>query len=229
MSAFVSMVYPDRVEMLTDGATCLPSGTLIHRTDKVRASHRVPMAITGRGRHEDVARFADAILDLTKTLTVDETLEAVAAALDAGVFQETDQPYEIVLACISESCGPRQLVFTSMARPDAEPSVEAFKLHDLTELRMIAGGVPIIPEDVPGVTATDIGTGLRAVGVPLFEAMRRRGKGDAWGGGEAYWIGGHIDWTVVDADGVRTERIHEWPDQLFQMIQPGVGAAREAG
>ena len=49
MSAFYSLCYPDRVELLTDGAIYLEDGTLTDIREKVFRSETVPMAITGRG------------------------------------------------------------------------------------------------------------------------------------------------------------------------------------
>lgn len=44
-------------------------------------------------------------------------------------------------------------------------------------------------------------------------------KGDMPGADpEAYWVGAHLDFAVVEADDVKIERIHEWPDEIFKAI-----------
>lgn len=222
MSAFLAFTYPDKVEVVADGATCLPSGHLIAKTDKIKASPHRPLAVVGRGRHVELEQLADYIIGLTAEHSVDETIGILAAALDQGVFVEGQYPYEVAICCWSETEGPKKYIFTSLPRPESPIGpIEAFRLYWWDA--PLGGGAHVELEDLPGVTQDDFAETIRDVAVPVFEAMRRRSRDEAWKGNnvnpEAYWVGGHLDFAVIDKDGVRIERIHEWPDEILKMIE----------
>lgn len=232
MSAFISLPYADRVEILTDGATCFPSGRLLAKTCKVTASQHVPMVITGRGNYGDLEQIAEAILGATECGSFDATIDALVDALGAGSFVKRHYAYEVVIAGISEAYGPRHYFFRSEPTPETPfGAVAPFTLVDWGGMPLVGGAVMTDEElAAADVTRQSFESGLRDVGIPLFEIMRGNSKDGTPEFGDAYWIGAHIDHTVVDASGVRIERIHEWPDKLFEVISPhrvpgeGVGA-----
>lgn len=218
MSAFLSFPYADRVEMLTDGATCLPSGRLIAKTTKVKASERLPMAITGRGRHVELEQMIDWILSLPGT--VDEVLGAVAWALQNGHFGEGAFPYEVIIGAISERDGPNHYFFRSEGVEESPIGpIKPFTLYAWGDQPLV-GGCEVTAADLGDLRPDAAANGLKAIAVPLFDAMRRKSRWTVPGvNQEAYWIGAHIDHAVIRPDGVTIERIHEWPDEYMQLIQ----------
>lgn len=218
MSAFLSVPYEDRVEILADGASCWPSGKLLACVDKIRPSPHLPLALVGRGQAGDLRQIEDTVLGLTEGRTVNETLHALMHLLAEGAFPPGRHPYEVVIAAITEFQGPAHYIFRSVATPPSKDIIgmEPFKLYDFTDTAL-SGGCEIDREDYPENGVAD---GLKPIAVQVFDAMRRKAGGSAFGTEGAYWIGGHIDHAVIDKNGVRIERVHEWPDVLGRKIDP---------
>jgi len=222
MTAFLSLPYSDRVEILTDGATCFPSGRLLAKTNKVAASPHIPLAVTGRGNHGDLRRITAAIMDASECGSFDGTITAVVELLEAGKFRERTSEFEVVLAGMSETAGPQQFIFKSGQWPVSPfGPVAPFTVVNWGAAPLV-GSVELTEYDLAeaGITVASFAAGLADVGIPLFEAMRQRSRGDTPETEHAFWIGAHVDHTVIDADGVRTTRIHEWPDKHFEFIAP---------
>jgi len=222
MSAFLSVAYDDRVELVVDGACCLPSGLLIAAVDKIVTSPHVPMAITGRGRHIDLQRIAAKIIDLSACGSVDATLDMLVESLVSLAAEPGDVPQhlEMAIAAISERDGPSSFYFASFPQ-DAIPALTLWKW----DRGAPSGGGPIVPEDQlrdAGLTADAFADGIAAPGLKLLQLARAIPDSDPTNpdGRHAYWIGAHVDHAVVTKDGVSVNRIHEWPDHLLQPIRP---------
>jgi hypothetical protein len=222
MSAFLSFPFADRIELLADGATCLPSGAFIKATDKITASPYVPLAVTGRGQHGDLRKLTEIIIRLSACGSVDDTIDAIAGSLDDVRDDPGEQPahnFEIVIAAFSETRGPCHYMFSSF-EGEGRP---AWTLLDWSG-EVIGGGPTFTEADIAatGLNAESFADGAAAPGLVLMEHMRRQ-PGSDWtnpNGVHAYWIGGHVDHAVISAEGVTITRIREWQDQPFRPIDP---------
>lgn len=117
---------------------------------------------------------------------------------------------EMVVCGSSETAGPRILYFATC---DAYGGVEPWTLLDAVhEL----GGGPS-----PDIDGLDGSNGLRECGAELMERMRRIPGPNPTRPDlpPLCGIGGHVDYTVVSADGCETDRIHVWPDVVGQKIE----------
>lgn len=212
MSAFYALALEDRVELLTDGAIYADDGTLLDIRRKVWTSDRLPLAITGRGHSGMVEAMATDMLFAASIGSFDEAVERIDGVLRRRAEKGAPADFEVVLVGISESRGP---VIYYAASCDAHGAdLEPCRLHDVGG--EIGGGNVVDASDL------DASDGLLNIGVELFERMRavpgpnptRPDLPDLYG------IGGHIDWTVVAANGAETVRIWEWPDVIGEPIDP---------
>lgn len=73
-----------------------------------------------------------------------------------------------------------------------------------------------------GITPEVAADGFRNLAVPLFEILRRRKEPNPLNPDlpSIHGIGGHVDHTIVRADGVTTERLHTWPNVVGEKIEP---------
>jgi hypothetical protein len=222
MTAFISFPFADRIELFADGASCLPNGLLIAKTEKIRVSPFLPLAVVGRGAHRDTERMADLILKLATVGSVDEVIEAVRDSIDdmRAEGNDDDGPhFEVAIACFSETTGPRHFEIHSYAGGD----LPAWTLNDHSETLMGGGAYLSAEELAPlGLGPESLAAGATEAAIAIMEKMRTKSgrdetRADAQ---EAFWIGGHVDRATISADGVAVDRVHEWSDQLFQMIKP---------
>lgn len=224
MSAFYAMAYADRVELLTDGSVYLPDGTLIDICEKVWRSPGLPLAVTGRGSMAFEA-FAETILAMPDD-SVDAVIERTRTLLDqAKAVSLPAGPCEVLVAGISETQGPFLAFFTTA---DIYPHYVPLTLHDVGP--QFGGGNALTPDEIAGLPSAE--NGLAEIGVPLFEAMRRKlGLNPAAPHLPAiHGIGGHVDLTVIAAGGATTTRLHEWPeDTIGQKIDPLSGITHDDG
>lgn len=210
MSAFYAVAYHDRVELLTDGAVYSDDGTLTDIRRKVWTSDHVPLAVTGRGATGVVEGFAAAIMILSARGSFDDTIAAVQGMLERRREKGVPADVEMVICGTSETVGPRILYFATC---EAYAGVEPWTILDAgPEL----GGGPS-----PDIDGLDGSNGLRGCGAELMERMRRIPGPNPTRPDlpPLYGVGGHIDWTVITADGCATERIHEWPDVIGEKIE----------
>lgn len=222
MTAFLSFPYADRIELLADGATCLPNGMLIAATDKIVVSDHVPLAMMGRGNHGDLRTMTDAILKLATCGSVDDTLEQLVAALEdvrSEPGEPPDQHFEIVIAAFSETRGPCQFVLNSF-EAEGRPSWTLIERSG----EMIGGGNLPSKTDIAaaGLDAETFSDGAAVGGLALMEMMRRIPGSDSTreGAVHAFWIGSHVDHAVIRAAGVTVTRLRTWPDERFKPIDP---------
>lgn len=216
MSAFYGLAYSDRVELLTDGAIYKPDGTLTDIRSKVWASDRVPMAVTGRGPSVVVETMARLVVALAAGGSFDGAMDRLANIAAGRRDEECPQHFEMAIIGVSKAHGPCVYYFASK---DAYGAFEPWTLYRIPDGELGAGA-ELSREDM--ATIGDASGGLLGVAVPLFEAMRKQ-KGPNPTDPAAphvHGIGGHLDWTVVDASGVATVRLHDWPDVVGEKIRP---------
>ncbi|MBB4002647.1 hypothetical protein [Aurantimonas endophytica] len=219
MSAFHTAVYPDRVEMLTDGAVYRNDGTLIGIQEKVWRSSDIPLAITCRGDMRTAGVLIPSILRVASAGSFDLMIELLPDILARGKQRgvPAGRDFEIVIAGISETTGPFTAYLTSTKYQEG---VDAWTLLNMgTDF---GGGMALTESELAALGDIGPETSLEDIGVPLFEAMRRK-KGPNPCRPDLpslFGIGGHVDWTVVDADGARTRRLHTWPDKVGEKIDP---------
>jgi hypothetical protein len=220
MSCFLAVAYADRVEILTDGAWYEPDGTLIKFAEKVWRSPFLPMAITARGDMQAADLVARTIIAAGATVGFDDTIKAIEtmlAARRAGGSQ-TANHYELLIAGISETAGPVQFTFSTLAYGGAEALT-------LTSLPVMWAGPSLTPAEVAtlGLAPGAGDAGLTGWGEDFIELARRHtAAAPAFPGRpEHFGIGGHLDLTVIRADGATTTRLRTWSeDQVGEKIDP---------
>lgn len=222
MSAFYAMAFPDRVELLTDGAVYNEDGTLVDIKCKVYVSGHLPLAITGRGVTEVIEIFADAFLLYSNACsTFDEAISGIQWMLDRRKDRGVPHDVEVVICGISETRGPCIFYFATADMYGA--GIEPWRLLDAGG-ELGGGASADVGADIAasGIAPEDAREGLRGVAVPLFDAMRRRKGPNPLKPGlpDVYGIGGHIDLTVVRPTGCTVERLHTWSDVVGERIEP---------
>ncbi|WP_105370603.1 hypothetical protein [Neorhizobium huautlense] len=220
MSAYMSICYEDRIELLTDGAVYTPDGVLVETAEKVRRSSRWPLAITGRGSSAIVDILASYIETLGEmSATVNEVISRLQIWLDGRKLKGSPEPFEILIAAFVDDAGPVNLYFSSERMIDG---VEPWVIHTMgTEF----GGGPAFSLDelrAAGISIESLSAGLEEAGADLMEMMRHRKGGNPAAPhlSEVYGIGGHVDLTVIRLDGVTTKRLRTWPDVIGEKIDP---------
>ncbi|OAM77763.1 hypothetical protein [Devosia elaeis] len=210
MSAYFAVQYHDRIEIVTDGAYCAPSGELLRTGVKVFASPFLPLAFTGTGGVKIMTSIAGRMIEASRaTTSVDGTIERLAQDLPHGEEIAIGEPFVAFFAGISETRGPCMWKFDAVAgRPELLPVYDSDN----------AG---------PGVTfdemvAADLrfSDSIAESGVKLLDVMRGKLQAPVRGGPVTSWIGGHVDHTIVTASGVKTRQIHRWDDVVGERIRP---------
>ena len=221
MSAFLTVNYGDRVELLTDGAIYTEDGTLIATREKVVRIASVPAAITARGAMEPL----DAIgLYLEMVGAITGSFDAAMIQLDSLITKMKDQggpAFEMVICGISETDGP---VIAYFCTAKAYPQFEPFTLYRIYDAELCGGAALDTAAELPaaGITAESVKDGLAAKGADIMELMRRKPGPNPIRPDlpPVYGIGGHVDHTVIRADGVTTTRLRTWPDVVGAKINP---------
>lgn len=218
MSAFFAAAYSDRVELLTDGAIYDDDGVVIDFRTKVWTSDALPLAFAGRGGSTTI-ELMGTVIDLCSWRgSVDGALRMFAERLESRAYRGQEQAaLDGVIAGISETDGPVLYYFHTYKGGGAEfGDIAPFRLHEVSE--MLGAPHPSPREyresGLPMFWACD---GLAEHGPRLFDLLRRNPlKAVALPGQPlVYGIGGHVDHTVLRAESVVTERIHEWPDDVM--------------
>ena len=220
MTAFILCPYADRVEILSDGAAYSPDGVFLGSHCKVMASDVVPLAVVGSGTISETSLLAAMILATAEaTRSVDETLSLLAGSLDAVRARATGGTgMRMAIGAISETRGPVCYVFSTFT--DTASNVPAFTLQEMR--RCFAQGAAPTGEDMAEYGPLSIGDGLKKDAVFMLDSMRRqRMTNPAAPDREPFYsVGGHIDMTVIRADGYEQRVLHTWPDVVGEKIDP---------
>lgn len=221
MSAFLAVNYGDRIELLTDGAIYTEDGTLVATREKVVRIASVPAAITSRGAMGALNAVG---LYLEMVGLVTGSFDKTMVQLDGFVAKMKDKPpaaFEMVICGISESEGPLMAYFCSAK---VYPHFEPFTLYRIYDGDFCGGaGLDIFQAmESEGIKAEDFREGLAAKGADLMELMRREPGPNPIRPDlpDQFGIGGHVDHTVIRADGVTTTRLRTWPDTIGEKIDP---------
>lgn len=223
MSAFYSVCYQDRIEVLTDGAVYTEDGCLVDITRKIFPNRCKPAAVTGRGNHLAVLTIATWVnFIIAGAPSVDEAFVEIDAGLrsmEHAADGRTPHPVEILVACISESRGPVNVYFASA---DIWGTATPWRLHIASQEFGGATKISEVELASEGITRGSIDNGLEYIGVRLFDAFRtRKGTNPAAPDRPAiYGVGGQLDYTVISKDGVSVRTLHEWPDEVGKPIEP---------
>lgn len=220
MTAFILCPYADRVEILSDGAAYSPDGVFLGSHCKVVASDVVPLAVVGSGTISETSLLADMILSAADaTRSADETLSLLAGSLDAVRARATGGTgMRMAIGAISETRGPVCYVFSTFT--DTASNVPAFTLQEMR--RCFAQGAAPTGADLAEYGPISIGDGLEKDAVFILDCMRRQKMTNPSDPDREpfYSVGGHIDLTVVRADGYEQRTLHTWPDVVGEKIDP---------
>ncbi len=212
MSAYYGVVYPDRVEIATDGAIYDDDGTVIDLRRKAWHSQTLPIAFAGRGNSVMVDGIG-LLLDTASFMgSVDWALERFAELL-ARHERLKVIPIDGIIGSISDAGVPQMHWFTTY---DGFEGFEPLTLYDVGH--EWAGAPTPHPATLAdyGFPERMADSTLAESAADLFEAFRRTRMqhlahpNKHW----LYGVGGHVDLTVVRADGVTTEMLREWPEDV---------------
>ncbi|WMT88655.1 hypothetical protein NO932_08635 [Pelagibacterium sp. 26DY04] len=205
MSAYIAACYPGRVEMVSDGASFDFDGKIEAMRSKITPSDLLPLAVVGVGVVGDIALLKVAVLEATQACsTVDEVIERLHT--DLPRVERRSTPSSITIVAFSESSGGQIWEYNN-ERKTLRPYWDSHAIG------------PELSMDEMRASGADITQSLREGGVRLLEAMRRKPCQPVQEVPFGHYVGGHIDWCVVDKNGVRIERVHEWPDVVGEKIE----------
>lgn len=207
MSCYFAIRFDDRIELMTDGAVIDTEGRFVRDKNKAEPALFAPVAVTGVGEEADIEAMKEVVLTAAFFLnSVDEMIEVLGEELPK--FEPTIGESAIVIACISETRGPLILTYKNTESQLVNRGDSHAFGPGLDTDEMLATGVDFsFPE------------GLRTDGVRLLKAMRAKRCAPFGGLPEGHYVGGHIDWTVLDRNGARVERVHDWDDVPGEPIE----------
>ena len=228
MSAFATLVRPDRAFLWTDGSVVDFEGALLEVRRKCFAVAGQRMVVTGRGPKHLPRIFAERLAE--EGVTPDDLREH-GEDITGRFFEE----HEEFLASLPASATDLCIVAWSdveataiVALRTTEPADDGLHFTFGTEfcapgldvkgakrLRLRLGPVPLdeVDPDLYGLT--------------LVEAQRQVPGDEKLGLGGIYVVGGHILQTEVSAAGVTEKIIHTWPDEIGKPIDPKVRPAQK--
>ena len=227
MSMFISMVYPDAVRLLTDGATYGLDGTLTKIGRKVHAHDALPIALTGRGSTEMIENIRDVLFAVASERgTVDGFIEALQGTIDAirekidGRIHET-QHCELLIAMWSETTGGQQRYFITKDFPTRE--IRKFTVF--TPGWFIDAAPPVSGDDFDLVRRWIIEDGQEFAirhGAVAGEIWRRTPDSHPSNpkGPTSFLVGGQLDLTVISRKGVSVQTLRTWDDRIGERIDP---------
>lgn len=220
MSAFITIPYPDRVELLTDGACTDPDGIFLRNQTKVWVAPDLPLAITGVGAMSEIGPLVDITMEACRFGSVDTAIRLLKDGFERFGPVECERGFRILIACHSEIWGASLWSYTN--HDYGTGSTPAYRLSLCAGLEAMGPGLKMNDIEAVGLPENPFASGLLPHGISLMEAMRSKpGRSPSDPEMEpGFYIGGHIDWTVVSADGVTVERVREWPDRIGEKIDP---------
>lgn len=246
MSAFISLVRTDCIEIASDGALYDGAGRLMGVKKKAIAIPEVPMAVFGRGSDAIVGTLSHLlnitmpILNLLGQASFDEVMkhteQEVAPKLrdrtnEAGGIPDEAQS-EIIIAGFSEELGPCATVMRTfgITYDYGERGAERMAPWRFYQLPAYYAAGPDISQDIEamglkyGALCRD---GLAPYAVDLLTAMRKRKDVNPLVEGDEpmHGVGGHVQLVTVTRDDARSEILHTWDDPIGELIDPFRSAA----
>lgn len=241
MSAYISILTAAGGYLFTDGAAYDEAGVVQQIVRKVETSTAAPFAITTLGNSVIGTKLKSGLIEMVDRFGVDLMLEEALPAFLANMRGQDEWNASIRgkgntaahMVAHSPTRGLVHFNFQTMDEPETDigKGAEAYRLNIL-ETPFTGRGSVFDPNGMTSVRPPSpdetIDDYMRYFGVLIMEKMRAE-KGlsmhlKGTGVPPRHLIGGHIDMTVVAANGVRTERIHVWDDKIGRMIRPAASA-----
>lgn len=234
MSAFVSKVYPDCIQILTDAAIYDHHGVIRAVAPKIWLSKRLPVAIANRSVHwEFASAVSEAFIRAADSSPTVDSFLGLASEICARVKMEVQKHPEVnaetefLIACRSEALGLSNMYMrTNRATGNGLPA--DYEPFTLVQAAADIFGAP--HDTIPGrpelaaigeeIMASSAGMARR--GADLFELFRRErvvvpSMPEA---GQYYAVGGRVDLTTVTTSGAGTKILRIWPDKIGEKIDP---------
>jgi hypothetical protein len=219
MSAYLSAVFPDSIEVLSDAAMLTPDFKLGAITRKIMVIGELPLVMTGRGDVIALGAYAIRLRELAACGSVDGTLAAFREFLKSE--KEGGRKFHVaqdfLVAGWSESAGPfHYLIVGAAGMPGG------FAPFELIEVPRVWVGGTFDDEEFykAGFYGDSFDGGLRHYGVKLFEAFRKKPVFQLGSDVPICGIGGHVHISTITASGVRIETLGTWPDLIGENIDP---------
>lgn len=228
MSIIISVETSQSVVILTDGACYDEENRLTSIRRKIKTSEVAPVAIATRGSMHWGDIVAEHIVGMVERRGFDQAMAMLPLmmsqfALDA----EASNRLEVVIAGISETRGPRHLVFTNIQHPYTG-AMEPLSLQHPGQMHVGAAtdgrsdGIKNIgirkpfPWETPAEYFTE-----NAVAIMQFY-RECPVPPSSWKDYDkpAHIIGGQCDITIVSHAGVATRTLHRWNDKIGERIDP---------
>ncbi|TBC78003.1 hypothetical protein [Rhizobium ruizarguesonis] len=229
MSVFYSIVYPDRVCILTDGGVYDAAGNLVATCRKVFPSPNLPFAVTCRAspadRIPEIIDSMDAWINRRADPLEKDRVLACLTPIEEFFHElgkrEGTFPAEFLFAGFSKAAGPQHwLLFCH----DREGVCPPFKLvHPGNDVQ---NGIGLTHEDLArhGISPAEIAKAdFFARFGASFMAIARKKRAVMFGmSTPLHFVGGHCDLTTITEHGVTVERLCTWPDKLGRPIDPSL-------
>lgn len=220
--------YAGSVRMLTDAAVCGPDHVLTGLISKVWSSRKLPLAVSGRGRAKVVELVATSIVRAADVApSVDDMLEIIIPEFLESLKQREVARFSLVICAWSESRGPE--VYS--VHPDSSGAAYSVAPYTLMRQSEVWAAAEVKYHEMGSFVRCAVGHPdfLERHGADLMTLVRNKpGTVDSEnpsrivvGTDGGYCVGGFCELTTVTADGVKTVRLRDWPeDKIGQKISP---------
>jgi hypothetical protein len=211
LSAINTLVQSSAVHVYSDAAIYQTDGTIAGIGPKTRLLPHINAAMAMRGAYLGLAPIAE---ELSAAPSFDDlkarivpTLQACAEAYAHLLNQcEAGPDFEIVVAGISETAGPSAYIVASHDRYG-----EPWTILDLEGLSVTPSNEAVqrrIVEIAEGRAADELDPVVD--GLAILEAQRALDAGAI--------VGGFAQFSTIDSEGVRSQILRRWPDEIGQKI-----------
>jgi hypothetical protein len=212
VSAVISAVYHDRIEVMADTAV------ISNETGDVQALYPKAHVVPGRpivvaGLSNDARAFAHLVVDLMQVLasSSDVLVDLTSQLADKSFQQRHTTPNAVLVAGHFGGDGFRQHAFATVSGFGMEPFVlsdhqEVFTTGACNQEELAAAGA-----DIDKLVA-----GLEPHGMRFMTAYRNKRAPNG-----CYGVGGQVQLATLRPTGVDVRTIGYWPDLIGKPITPG--------
>ncbi|TPK42638.1 MULTISPECIES: hypothetical protein [unclassified Mesorhizobium] len=230
MSAFFARVFPDCIQLLTDGAHYDQEGVITGIKSKVYRSPYMPMVITGRGHSWFLEQFSDLLIKLSVVGNFDEFMSGIPMLLE-GSLKVRSQRFkkhhhiEMLIAGWSETQGPKLYYFAT--HDGAFHAGAHIPPCELWEMGFELGGGPAVTTEQlasVGITPEKLqplgSAAVEKYGAEIFELLRKHAEPnpDSSPWPKHYAIGGFVQLTTITPDGSNTKTLRTWSDEVGDKV-----------
>lgn len=219
MSAVLSVIRTDRIEILTDcAAISEEGGRVVAHAEKIIQLPGLPGAIAALGTVGAVHQFIRDFVVPRLASTLDETLKNLS---EGGGAENPTLDAVVLLAGWSETRGPGHYV---LGGGDAAKAfgVDPYRPHPLGPLVSL-GPEKVDAAEALGADFDPFRDGIEERGPRLFQAWRRAPVTHPRQGAEplvASGVGAQLQFTTISPTGVVSRAIGYWPDWIGRPIDP---------